>query len=296
MSWVRWVALLCAAAVPALQRQIDARLGSHRATEEILYLWSGDDVRRLFPGFESLMADVYWLRTVQYFGGQRAFGHDKKFEVLEPLIDITVTLDPRFEIAYRYGATFLSEPPPIGAGRPEAGVRILERGARANPRSWILMQNLGFFLYFHLGEPVRAARIMLDASRIPGAPFWFANMAADFMAKGGERETARKLWRRLYEQAEEGQLRRNAKAHLDYLDALDTIDRLRGLSEEFHRREGRYPASLVELVRARLLAAVPADPAGVPFEYDSQTGAASISRMSRLWRSIIPPRTREPKP
>lgn len=292
MIWARAAALACASLVALAQVQIDRRLGRFRATEEILYLWSGDDVKRLFPGFEGLMADIYWLRTVQYFGGQRVFGKDKKFEVLEPLVEITVTLDPRFEIAYRYGATFLSEPWPIGAGRPEAGVRILERGARANPGSWILMQNLGFFIYFHLGDARRAAEVMFEASRIPGAPNWFANMAADFLGRGGERETARKLWRRMYEQAEEGQLRRNAKAHLDYLDAEETIERLREPIEEYRRRAGRYPESLAALVGAGLLPAVPADPTGVAFDYDPGTGGVAISTRSRLWRSVVKPRPR----
>ena len=37
-------------------------------------------MKRLFPGFESLAADVYWLRTVQYFGGERAFAAEKRFD------------------------------------------------------------------------------------------------------------------------------------------------------------------------------------------------------------------------
>ncbi len=60
-------------AVPWSQARIDERLGSFRAQEEVLYLWSGEHVRRLFPGFEGLAADIYWLRTVQYFGGERVF-------------------------------------------------------------------------------------------------------------------------------------------------------------------------------------------------------------------------------
>ena len=100
------------------QARIDRLAGAFRAQDEVLYLWSGEHVKRLVPGFESLAADVYWLRTVQYYGGQRRFATDKPFDLLRPLIDITTTLDPRLEIAYRYGAIFLSEPPPTGAGRP----------------------------------------------------------------------------------------------------------------------------------------------------------------------------------
>ena len=90
-------------AVPWTQARIDREIGTFRAQEEVLYLWSGEHVKRLFPGFETLAADVYWLRTVQYFGGERLFTREKRFELLQPLVDIATTLDPRLEIAYRYG-------------------------------------------------------------------------------------------------------------------------------------------------------------------------------------------------
>ncbi len=106
-------------------------------------------MKRLVPGFEHLAADIYWLRTVQYFGGERVFAKDKRFDLLYPLIEITTTLDPRMEIAYRYGAVFLAEPFPIGAGRPDLGVAVLERGVRNNPASWRLHQELGFFHFVY---------------------------------------------------------------------------------------------------------------------------------------------------
>ena len=34
----------------------------------MLYFTSGEQLKWLAPGFEGLLADVYWLRTVQYFG------------------------------------------------------------------------------------------------------------------------------------------------------------------------------------------------------------------------------------
>ena len=82
--------------------------------------------------------------------GERVFAADKRFELLYPLIEITTTLDPRMEIAYRYGAAFLAEPQPIGAGRPDLGVAVLERGVANNPSSWRLRQELGFFHFIYL--------------------------------------------------------------------------------------------------------------------------------------------------
>ena len=179
--------LLLVPVVPWSQRQIDRRAGAFRPQEEVLYLWSGRQVKRLFPGFEALAADIYWLRTVQYFGGQRLFASGKRFDLLRPLIEITTTLDPRLEIAYRYGAIFLSEAAPFGAGRPREGVEVLAEGVRNLPDSWRLRQDLGFFHYIYLKDPQRAAAILLEAAEIPGAAFWLRTMAADLLAKGGDR-------------------------------------------------------------------------------------------------------------
>jgi hypothetical protein len=277
-------ALLCAPAVPWSQAQVDRRVGPYRAQEEVLYLWSGEQVRRLFPGFESLAADVYWLRTVQYFGGERLFAPDKRFELLRPLVDITTTLDPRLEIAYRYGAIFLSEPLPVGAGRPREGIELLGKGTRNLPMSWRLRQDYAFFHHVFLGETEKAAAILDEAASLPGAAFWLRTLAADLLAKGGSRQAARRMWQQMYEQAEEGIIRRNAKDHLEILDSLEVADRLQGLVAGIERRTGRRPARLEELREAGLWRGPLTDARGIPFGYDRESGRVFISPGSPLWR------------
>jgi hypothetical protein len=278
--------------VPAIawtQARIDERFGAYRAQQETLYLWSGEHVRRLVPGFESMAASIYWLRTVQYFGGQRLFSRTKSFDLLLPLVDITTTLDPRLEIAYRYGAIFLAEPSPVGAGRPRDAVALLQKGAKALPQSWRLRQDLGFFYYLYLHDAPAASRVLLEAAGIPGAAFWLKTLAADLLAKGGHREAARKMWTQMHEQAEEGIIRANAAAQLEILDALDHADRLTAAVAEFERRQGRRPGTLAELKAAGLGEAL-VDEAGVPFDYDVTSGVVSISRQSPYWRPRPPTR------
>jgi tetratricopeptide (TPR) repeat protein len=272
------------ALIPFIQRSVDARRAALGGGEDVLYLWSGQHVRRLSPGLENVLADIYWLRTVQYFGGQIAFAKHKRFDLLEPLIDITTTLDPRFELAYRYGAIFLAEPPPAGAGQPQAAIKLLKRAAKELPNSWRIRQDLGFFHHFFLGESEEAARILLEAVDIPGAPIWFRTTAADFLRRGGERETSRNVWRHLAEETE-GQMRENALFNLYRLDALDVMDAQQAAVEEFRRRFGRWPRALGELAGAGIKSPL-ADTAGVPFAYDPETGRVSMGRTSPFWRAL----------
>jgi len=233
------------------------------------------------PGFENLLADLYWLRTVQYFGGQRVYAKDKKFELLEPLIEITTTLDPRLEIAYRYGAIFLSEPNPVGAGRPLEGVAFLKRGMENLPLSWRLRQDLGFYTHLFLHDSAEAARILHEATQVPGAPYWLDTLGASLLAKGGDRPAARRMWQQMYDQAEPGAIKANAYENLRVLAALDRVDELQEGVAEFQRRSGRRPRSLAEVVAD---GKPPLDEAGVPFVYDPETGVVSVSPQSPVWR------------
>ncbi len=208
---------------------------------------------------------------------------DKKFELLEPLLDVTVTLDPRLEIAYRFGGIFLSEGPPLGAGRPDAAQALLARGCAALPHSWRLRQDKAMLRFLFLKDAQNASRELLEASEIPGAPFWLKSLAASLLDQGGDRENARRLWAMLYETSEEGAMRQNALAHLQTLDSLDRRDAVRSAVAAFQRTKGRLPVDLVEVVRAGLLRSPAVDLQGVPFQYDPATGQVSLSRGSPLW-------------
>jgi hypothetical protein len=283
MRWALFLAPLLAC-VPIVQSRIDGLLGTYRSQEEVLYLWRPEQVKRLFPGFETLAADVYWLRTVQYFGGQKAFGEGKSFDLLRPLIDITTTLDPKLEIAYRYGAVFLSEPPPVGAGRPQEGIEILEKGVRAQPDSWRLRQDLGFFHYLYLHDAATASKVLSEAAELPGAAYWLKSLAADILAESGNRLNSRQMWRQIYEQSEEGVLKANARQRMLSLDAEDLAEALSARVIAYERLHGAKPRTLDDLRLAGLWTGPIVDPSGVPFLYDGTEGRVSISPQSTLWR------------
>ena len=286
MRRVRWHAfLLLMPLVPVFQVRIDRVMGHLPSQAERLYLRTGGQVRRAFPGLEGLMASVYWLRTVQYYGHQRAFATEKRYDLLAPLIDITTALDPRMELAYRYGAIFLSEAWPNGAGRPEEGVAILERGTRALPGSWRLRWDLGSLWFFFLKDHKKAADVLLGAATIPGAPFWLESLAATILGKGGHREISREIWKRQYDNANGDHIRANALYHIQQLDALDACDSLSALAARFAERNGRLPSSPEELVAAGFASRIPLDPSGVPLSYDAAVGRFSIARASKFWRS-----------
>lgn len=278
--------VILAGAVVTAQRLVDHRLGMFRPHRDAARLWSAEQVKALTPGFQDLMADLYWLRTVQYFGGQRAYAESGDFALVAPLVEIATTLDPRFEIAYRYGALFLAEPKPYGAGQPRQGLRLLEKGVRADPENWRLRQQLGFFHFIYLHDALTAARILNEASAIRGAPLWLKTLAARVASEGGHREASRAMWKAIFDEATEGPIKENARTNLAVLKALDGRDALQEAARRFEATTRRTPASLEELVSTLALGAVPADPSGVPYVYDAASGVVEVSPASRLYRKV----------
>jgi len=271
-------------AVYAVQSRIDESFGEYRSTEEILYVDNPRVLKKAMLGYENLAADLYWLRAVQYFGGKRRDVTNKNFDLLEPLLRITVTLDPNFKIAYTYGATFLSEPFPQGAGMPAKGVALIDDGIRQHPGHWRFYLDKGFIYFWYLQDYRKAAEIFLEGSKLEGAPFWMKTTAGRALAQGGDRQTARGLWQILHDTAETPQQRDNAAVHLRQLDALDQLDALRRVAALFEERTGRYPGSWAELVSAGLLTATPIDPTGAPYVLDPANQLIVPSPESKLGR------------
>ena len=50
------------------QNWMDARRRAPQPVEETLYVSSGDALKRASLGFDGLTADIYWIRTLLYFG------------------------------------------------------------------------------------------------------------------------------------------------------------------------------------------------------------------------------------
>ena len=252
------------------------------AAQQILYVRSPQALKRLVLGFDALAADVYWIRAVQYYGGRRReVGGARRYELLYPLLDITTSLDPYFSIAYRFGAIFLSEAYPGGAGRPDQAIALLQKGITAQPGKWHYYHDIGFIHYWSLGDPVGAAEWMRRAGAQPGAPLWLTSLAAAMLTKGNDRASARILWHQIL-QSDEAWLRRGAERSLAQLDALDQIDELNRRVAAVGKPQGQ-PYSWAALVRAGVLRDIPRDPAGTPYQLDPVTGRVSLSPASPLF-------------
>ena len=255
--------VVCLGGAMAMLHQLD-RLRQGATLEEVLYVPSPAILKHMSLGYTGLVADVYWTRAVQYFG-RNHYLHSSQYSLLPALLDITTTLDPHLIVAYQFGSVFLAEKPPEGAGMPQQAVELVERGIRDNPREWRLYYHLGFLQYMNLHDPAAAARAFARGAEVPGALPWMKVLAATMAQRGGDLQTARFMWAKVYETTEDQMIRANAIKHLRALEVDESVPKLEAMVRAYREKYGAVPNSFVPLVKLGWLRAIPVDPAGYPY-------------------------------
>jgi hypothetical protein len=104
-------------------------------------------------GAEGLVADWYWMWSLQYMGTKILNSKTEQLnlddlssldpKLLYPLLENATNLDPQYMAVYSYGASIL---PAID---PQKAISLTEKGIERNPEAWRLYQYLGY-IYWRL--------------------------------------------------------------------------------------------------------------------------------------------------
>jgi tetratricopeptide (TPR) repeat protein len=283
------VGVLAAASV-FVQTTRDRWYHTDKPAEQILYVRSAETMRRMALSYDALAADVYWIRAVQHFGSARLGSN--RYDLLYPLLDLATSLDPQFNIAYRFGSLFLAEPPPGGPGRPDLAIALLQKGIKANPKKWHYYQDAGFVYYFHYKDYEKAANWFKRASDIEGAPWFLKPLAANTLARGESRQASRLLYETIVATADNDWMKTDAIRRLRQLDTMDDMDLLREVVRRYRERaSGAQMITWQTLIDARILRFAPQDRDGFEFALDPVTGDVRLGAKSTL--APLPIETRD---
>ena len=261
----------------ALEVWRDRVYGEPAPGDSVLYVRSGEACAGCRSSFTPLVADVYWVRAVQYYGGTRlsqsrdqalrpAVPAARHHDVARPAVQHRLPL--RIDLPRR-------DATPAGAGRPDLAVALLEKGFRANPTRWQYLQDIGFVYYWWLGDYQQAARVVRQGGRRPGRAVVAAvagrRHARPRAATGAVRACSGS---RCARRPTTSGCATTPRLRLAQLDALDAIDQLTAVVAAFKARTGRVPG-VVGRARAGADAARACRstrPAS-PFVLDPATGA-----------------------
>lgn len=237
----------------------------------IVYLPDARLLRPLVLGWENVLADILWFRTIDYFGGQ--YESDRTYPWLARMCDLVTDLDPRAEHVYRFAGLIL----PWEANDVDGGLRLLEKGVRNLPESWLLHYYLGMTQYFFREDLDTAARHLGIAAKLPGSPPLVGRLAAVMHARRSDPATTVQFLRELHEHTDSAQMRdvlARAIEDAEFRLRAGTLERALGTYRE---RFGAPAASLDALVERGLVRALPPDPYGGQWELDAATGRVRSS-------------------
>jgi len=289
--------VICSASVYFLSAYLD----SHRMAVPESYADSdlavqGKRLKGFALGFEGLLADWYWMQSLQYIGSKVVNSPDEMINLddmrsmnprlLYPYLDNSTDLDPHFLTAYYYGAVVL---PAIDGNK---AIALAEKGIANNPDEWRLYQYLGY-IYWRTKDYKKAAEIYERGSRIEGVPPFMKMMAALMVGEGGSRETARQMYSQMLVTDDE-QTKKTAEIRLQQLDALDEMDAI----NEALKKDG-CPQKLAAVMPRLASIELPngkgfhlnekgelVDPSGVPYELNAAECKVGLGKTSHIPREL----------
>lgn len=200
--------------------------------------------RALAFGFETVVADFYWLQAVQIVGGAQAHP-SRHAPLLGRLVDVATTLDPWMDHPYRFAAVWLTE----SVESVRLANELLRRGVSYHPRDWRNRFYLGFNHYFYLSENEAAAEALAGAVEVGGTPRYLRRLVARLRADTQGLGTAELFLRKLAQETEDPYARAEYEKALDEIETERRARKLDAAREEFWRRHGRDLSRVEDLLR-----------------------------------------------
>jgi len=241
------------------QGRIDAAQ-ANVSDEELLYLPNNKLMKHFTAGMNNVVADVLWLRTIQYMS-QEFHSKEHKFTWLDQMCTTVTVLDPNFEDAWVKGGTFMAS-----IGSDEKAIAYLKKGMVQIPSSHEIPYEIAKVYLLNRKDDPDAPVALSHYIRMAGARhkpeyrkrfFKWANRVLEDNNLAGE---AYAIWKDVLDNETDPFLRKLAQTNLDNVVANENIRRMNEMVENYIIQTGRAPVDLEQLVASGLLASVPAEP------------------------------------
>lgn len=266
--------LVCLGGWVMPQVSVDYRRARWLQPEALLFLPSGQYLDAASLGFQTALADALYLWSIQYYGHNRS---QEGRRHLWRIFDVITDLDPRYQDAYLTGALIMA----IDMGDAELAIRLLDKGAEANPADWIYLMEAGHYAWIALDDYRRAADYFDRALELPGTPRLLSRVRAGMAELSGDRQAALALWVDVHGQAVangDEEIEAVSWQHVYDLKIELDLEHLHAAIERFRRDRGRPPRVLDALRSQGYMVSLPSSPTGEPYTYDQVTGTVRDPR------------------
>lgn len=265
------IGIVCLAGSYLLHVRLDQLRVNTPKSQRFMYLPQGDFLRVASLGYQSVVADFFWLQAIQVMGERKLSAEAGRW--IYRALDVATTLDPKFVRAYEVGGLALCTLVVL----PEESNALLEKGMAHNPHVWQLPFYVGVNYYFEFGDDMKAGEYIARAARLPGAPEQLSFFSARLLASSREPQAAIDVLAQLYDQTQDENLRRTLERRLKEAIVERDLQLLEATISRYGQRQGHMLARLEDLVGAGLLSSLPRDPFGGAYLYEPATGTVRSS-------------------
>jgi hypothetical protein len=213
--------------------------------EELVHLPPKDALRFLSLGYREFLADLLWLRAINYFGEH--LHTDRKYVAMDRYIEAVIALDPLFQAVYKYAGTVsMYNLKRITKQSVESSIHYLEQGYRRFPQNWefpfMICANYLFEMPRYAKDAAEKRRYQetgaeycREASVLPGALQYLPTMTGGVLSQLGERQLAARHFRELILRTEDPKLRRDLEQRYAALASEGTAKRVEQEAAEFFK-------------------------------------------------------------
>jgi len=229
-------------------------------------LVSSSSLKKMSLGYDAFVADIYWIRALQYFTNTKDFY--EKAEQLYKYFDIITDLDPKFVNAYRFGGSFLAEKYPIGLSEIELGIKLFDKGRRNNPENYRIVLDEAFVYFIYTKDYEKASELFNEASEIISSEnrkSSLKGMAALALSKAGNIELSKKIWTYIYKTSTNESRKKFALGNIKELRTMEIENKLTQDLNRYYSDKGFFPENIDALLEYSNFSTIPEDTIGGEF-------------------------------
>lgn len=269
--------LLIISSLVLLQLKLDNIKGDFKKVEELEFLPKPEIVKLMVLGYDQIVADILWLRVIQYIGER--VQTEKGWQWFIHTLDIITYLDPQFVYAYQFGGLILS----VIASKPVESNSFLLKGMEIDNERWVFPFLIGYNYFDYFKDYRKAAMYIGIASRLEGSPFFLTQFAARLYATAGTPENGIVFLEQMIKSTDDETARGKLETRLKELIIERDINILERCVKIFKDTYGYIPESLKSLVQKGIIKYLPEDPFGGYYYLDKEKQIVKTSsRKERL--------------
>jgi tetratricopeptide (TPR) repeat protein len=218
------------------------------------------------------VADLLWLKTIQYFGQGNPYG---KYPSLGAILNTITELDPKFAYPYEFGLIVL----PF-MDQSEQAEQLGKRAEEALPENGLITFYFASLYHLNLKDFVKAAEYYEKAANLPGGPPASRELSGVALSSANSslatREAALYFWKTVYENAKDEDEKERAARWFGHMQLVYEIERN---ADQFKNDHGRFPFNVEELVTRGYLAETPVSPINRLLVLDHESGRVDFSEL-----------------